>query len=96
MDGKVGTSPPHSWGERWGFSAVADSREEAEFFTAPNGGPAIVHAELRVDALRVGADGAQPHDQLVGDTGAIKVRGEQPKDIKFPLAERLHEVLAID
>ena len=75
---------------------VASSREEAEFFTAPNGGPAVVHAELRVDALRVGTDGAQPHDQLVGDTGAIKVRGEQPQDIKLPLAERLRESLTID
>ena len=71
-------------------------REEAEFITAPNGGPAVVHAELRVDALRVGTHRAQPHDQLVGDTGAIKVRGEQPQDIKLPLAERLREALTID
>ena len=90
------TSPPQSWGERWGFSVVASSREEAEFITAPNGGPAVVHAELRVDALRMGTHRAQPHDQLVGNTGAIKVRGEQPQDIKLPLAERLRESLTID
>ena len=29
----MGTAPPHSWGERWGISAVADSGEEAEFIT---------------------------------------------------------------
>ena len=69
---------------------------EAEFLAAPNGGPAAVHAELRVDALRVRADSAQPDDQLVGDTRAIKVGREQPKDIKLPLAERLHEILTID
>ena len=91
----MGTAPPHSWGERWGLSAVADSRKEAELFAAPNGSPAVVHTELRVDALRVGPNGAQAHDQLVGDTGAIKVRVEQPKDIKLPFAERLSEALAI-
>ena len=71
-------------------------RNEAEFFAAPNRRSAAVHTELGVDALGVGPDGAQPHDQLVGDTGAIKVGGEKPQDIKFSLAERLHQALTID
>ena len=93
MDGKVGTAPPHWWGGRWGLLAVAASREETEFFAAPNGRPAAVHTELGVDALGVGPDRAQPHDQLVCDTGAIKVGGEKPQDIKLSFAERLHQAL---
>ena len=38
-------------------------------------------------------DRAQPDDQLVGDTGAIKVGGEKVQDIKFSFAERLHQPL---
>ena len=33
------------------------------------------------------------NDQLVRDAWAIKVRGEEPKDIKLPLAERLDQAL---
>ena len=93
MDGKVGTAPPHRWGGRWGLLAIDASRQEAEFFAAPNRCSAAVHTELGVNALRVGADGAQPDDQLVRDAGAIEVGGEKPKDVKLPLAERLDQAL---
>src|SRR3954453_23181901 len=87
VQGRVGTPPPHRWGTRWGFSAAGASRDEAELLAAPNGGPAAVHAELRVDALRMGTDGAQPNHKLVGDPLAVELRGEQPEDIELPMAE---------
>ena len=93
MDGKVGTAHPHLWGVPWGLLAVAATRQEAEFFAAPNRCSAVVHTELGVDALGVSPDGAQPHDQLACDTGAIKVGSEKPKDIKLARAERLHQAL---
>ena len=90
---RVGTAPPHRWGGRWGSSALAASRDEAEFFAAPDRRPAAVHIELRVDALRVGPDRAQTDDQLLRDSGAIEVGCEKPKDIELSFAEGLHEAL---
>jgi hypothetical protein len=48
-----------------------------------DGRPAIVDAELAVDALRVGADGAQGDHELIGDLRAGELGPEQSQHFEL-------------
>jgi hypothetical protein len=60
---------------------------QLEILSALDGLDSAVHAELAIDALGVGAKGADRDGELVCDLGACEAAGEQSEHLQFPLAE---------
>src|SRR5215204_2071982 len=84
----------HAMKHRSVWQGQADARSGDALFArlhqpqlrgAPDGRPAIVDAELTVDALGVGADGAQGDHQPTGDLRAGELGPEQPEHFELAL-----------
>src|SRR5215218_6742601 len=58
---------------------------------AHDGVPSAADVELAVDALDVGLDRVDSHEQLAGDLGVRKQRGQQPQHGPLALGERLQQ-----
>ena len=50
---------------------------ETQLVAPADGGAAVVDAELRVDALRVGAERVEGHEQAPGDLRTVEIGGKQ-------------------
>ena len=65
---------------------------QIEFFCAADGSPAIVHSQLGVNFLDVGADGAQRHHAFTGDFRAVQIGSEKLEHFQLTFAQRLYHV----
>lgn len=61
--------------------------QQPELVAPADGGATVVDAELRVDALRVGTQGVDRHEQVLRDLGAAEVGGQQLEDLDLTHAE---------
>ena len=61
--------------------------QQPQLVTPADCGATVVDAELRVDALRVGTQGVDRHEQVSGDLGAAEVGGKQLEDLDLTHAE---------
>ena len=67
--------------------------QQSELASAPDGGPAVVDAELRVDALGVRAQRVDRDEQVRCDLGAVELGVEQMQHLELARAERLDDSL---
>ena len=51
--------------------------QQAQLVAPADRGATVIDAELRVDALRVGTQGVDRHEQVPGDLGTVEVGGKQ-------------------
>src|SRR6266852_1254913 len=65
-------------------AASGAPREQLQLITLADRGPTVVHAELGVDVLLVGAHGVQGHHKLTGDLGAAEVSAEKAEHVQLP------------
>ena len=71
----------------------AGALEQIELLSPADGCPAVVHPELGVNVLGVGAQGVQGHHEFAGNVRAAQVGSEQPQHVKLTLAQWLDQRL---
>src|SRR5437899_10899839 len=76
-----------------GPEASRTPREQLQLVTLADGGPTVVHAELGVDVLLVGAHGVQGHDKFTGDFGAVQVSAEKAEHVQLAFAQWVEQGL---
>src|ERR1700730_2904137 len=83
---------PRSEPHKWAVGSIDENADlEVEFLGSADGGPAVVHAELGIDALGVGSHGVERHREFASDVRAAQVGSQQPKNLALALAQRLDQ-----
>ena len=70
-------------------SVRAGSRQQLELLRAFDRCPTVVHPELAVEVLGVGAHSVQGDGELAGDLGTVQIGSEQPQHVELAIAQRL-------
>ena len=65
---------------------------QTQLFCPFDGRPAIIDVEFTVDALSMGAEGAQADHEFMGNLRPRKLGFEQAENFKLALAERLEKL----